>query len=155
MNYHDLEAIEPEYYKSLKQLLEWPLEELGLDLTFSVESNDFGQLRVVDLIPDGQNIPVTDENKSQYIQLIAQNRTTTAIRAQIDHFLEGFHELVPPELISIFDAQELELLISGLPYIDIDDLRANTEYHNYREQVNYLLTHSLTHSLTTFSCRIM
>ena len=145
MNYHDLEAIEPEYYKSLKQLLEWPLEELGLDLTFSVESNDFGQLRVVDLIPDGQNIPVTDENKSQYIQLIAQNRTTTAIRAQIDQFLEGFHELVPPELISIFDAQELELLISGLPYIDIDDLRANTEYHNYREQVNYSLTYSLTH----------
>jgi E3 ubiquitin-protein ligase HUWE1 len=148
VNYHDLEAIEPEYYKSLKQLLEWPLEELGLDLTFSVESNDFGQLRVVDLIPDGQNIPVTDENKSQYIQLIAQNRTTTAIRAQIDQFLEGFHELVPPELISIFDAQELELLISGLPYIDIDDLRANTEYHNYREQVNYSLTYSLTHLLT-------
>jgi E3 ubiquitin-protein ligase HUWE1 len=113
-----------------------------------VESNDFGQLRVVDLIPDGQNIPVTDENKSQYIQLIAQNRTTTAIRAQIDQFLEGFHELVPPELISIFDAQELELLISGLPYIDIDDLRANTEYHNYREQVNYSLTYSLTHLLT-------
>ncbi len=147
VNYHDLEAIEPEYYKSLKQLLEWPLEELGLDLTFSVESNDFGQLRVVDLIPDGQNIPVTDDNKSQYIQLIAQNRTTTAIRAQIDHFLEGFHELVPPELISIFDAQELELLISGLPYIDIDDLRANTEYHNYREQVNI----SLVYLLLTFS----
>ena len=26
---------------------------------------------------------------------------------QIDAFLEGFHDLVPPELISIFDAQEL------------------------------------------------
>jgi E3 ubiquitin-protein ligase HUWE1 len=40
--------------------------------------------------------------------------------------------LVPPELISIFDAQELELLISGLPDIDLDDLRANTEYHGYK-----------------------
>jgi E3 ubiquitin-protein ligase HUWE1 len=46
--------------------------------------------------------------------------------------LEGFHDLVPPELISIFDAQELELLISGLPDIDLDDLRAHTDYHSYR-----------------------
>ena len=51
---------------------------------------------------------------------------------QIDSFLEGFHDLVPPELISIFDAQELELLISGLPDIDLDDLRAHTDYHSYR-----------------------
>jgi E3 ubiquitin-protein ligase HUWE1 len=39
---------------------------------------------------------------------------------------------VPAELISIFDAQELELLISGLPDIDLDDLRAHTEYHGYK-----------------------
>lgn len=51
---------------------------------------------------------------------------------KIDAFLEGFHELVPPELVSIFDAQELELLISGLPDIDLDDLRAHTEYHGYK-----------------------
>ena len=34
-------------------------------------------------------------------------------------------------LISIFNDHELELLISGLPDIDISDLRANTEYHGY------------------------
>jgi E3 ubiquitin-protein ligase HUWE1 len=39
---------------------------------------------------------------------------------------------VPPELISIFDAQELELLISGLPDIDLDDLRAHTDYQGYK-----------------------
>ena len=51
---------------------------------------------------------------------------------QIDSFLQGFHELIPPELISIFDAHELELLISGLPEIDLDDLRAHTEYQGYK-----------------------
>jgi E3 ubiquitin-protein ligase HUWE1 len=35
-------------------------------------------------------------------------------------------------LISIFDAQELELLISGLPDIDLDDLRSTTEYNGYK-----------------------
>lgn len=40
------------------------------------------------------------------------------IKAQIDAFLEGFYELVPKELISIFNFKELELLISGLPDFD-------------------------------------
>ena len=34
-------------------------------------------------------------------------------------------------MIAIFNEQELELLISGLPDIDIDDWKNNTEYHNY------------------------
>jgi len=40
----------------------------------------------------------------------------------------GFHELIPPALISIFNPEELELLISGLPEIDVEDLRENTIY---------------------------
>lgn len=43
----------------------------------------------------------------------------------------GFHEIIPEELIAIFNEQELELLISGLPDIDVDDWKSNTEYHNY------------------------
>lgn len=31
----------------------------------------------------------------------------------------------------MFNDHELELLISGLPEIDVDDLRANTEYTGY------------------------
>jgi len=38
---------------------------------------------------------------------------------------------VPKELISIFNEQELELLISGMPEIEVEDWRNNTEYHNY------------------------
>ncbi|CAM9743465.1 unnamed protein product [Heterosigma akashiwo] len=51
---------------------------------------------------------------------------------KINSFLEGFHELVPADLISIFNPQELELLISGLPDININDLQANTEYQHYK-----------------------
>jgi E3 ubiquitin-protein ligase HUWE1 len=43
----------------------------------------------------------------------------------------GFHDIIPADLISIFTEQELELLISGLPDIDVDDWKAHTEYHNY------------------------
>ena len=35
------------------------------------------------------------------------------------------------DLISIFSDGELELLISGLPEIDAEDLRAHTDYTGY------------------------
>ena len=132
VSYHDLEAIEPDYYKSLQQLLDYNIDDLGVEMTFSAEFNDFGDMKIVDLIDNGKNVPVTEENKHLYVQCVAHHRTTTAISEQIDAFLSGFHDLVPAELISIFDAQELELLISGLPDIDLDDLRAHTDYHGYK-----------------------
>ena len=51
-------------------------------------------------------------------------------RANANGYL-GFHEIIPAELVAIFNEQELELLISGLPEIDVDDWKSNTEYHNY------------------------
>jgi E3 ubiquitin-protein ligase HUWE1 len=38
---------------------------------------------------------------------------------------------VPADLISVFNEQELELLISGLPDIDVDDWKNHTDYTNY------------------------
>lgn len=60
---------------------------------------------------------------------------------RLNAFLEGFYDIIPKRLISIFNEQELELLISGLPNVDIEDLKANTEYHKYNAnslQVNIL-----------------
>lgn len=132
VDYSDIEAIEPEYYKSLKQILEYSLEDLGLELTFSAESQTFGKHQVVDLIPNGRNIPVTDLNKIDYIRLISHHVMTSAIKSQILSFLDGFYELISIEYISLFTPTELELLISGLPEIDIDDLKFHTDYHQYR-----------------------
>lgn len=40
------------------------------------------------------------------------------IKEQIQMFLAGFNELIPTNIISVFDSMELELMISGLPDID-------------------------------------
>ncbi|KAH0628857.1 hypothetical protein JD844_010455 [Phrynosoma platyrhinos] len=93
---------------------------------------EFGVCEVRDLKPNGANILVTEENKKEYVHLVCQMRMTGAIRKQLAAFLEGFYEIIPKRLISIFTEQELELLISGLPTIDIDDLKSNTEYHKYQ-----------------------
>lgn len=129
----DLEAFDPEYFSNLKWMLDHDITNI-IELTFSAESNELGQMKVVDLKPNGRNLPVTNENKHEYIQLMSEHKMTNSVRLQIDHFLKGLHEIVPAELLGLFDDKELELLISGLPDIDIEDLKANTEYHNYTPQ---------------------
>ncbi|KAJ3302361.1 Peptide transporter ptr1, partial [Gonapodya sp. JEL0774] len=64
VDYKDVEAIDPEYYKSLEWILK--NEVAVLDLTFSLEVEEFGKKSIVDLKPNGRNIPVTDENKQEY-----------------------------------------------------------------------------------------
>jgi len=130
--YHDMQAIDPDYYKNLKMILDYNLEDIGLDLTFSTITHWFGRSQTVDLIPNGRNIPVTDKDKEKYVNLVCQHRMTTAIEMQIKAYLDGFYDLIKPKLISIFTPKELELLISGMPEIDIVDLKKNTEYHGYR-----------------------
>jgi len=130
--HHDMQAIDPDYYKNLKMILEYKLADIGLELSFSTEDHSFGRSDTFDLIKGGRNIAVTEDSKSQYVSLVCQHRMTTAIERQIKAYLEGFHELVKPELISIFTAKELELLISGMPEIDMQDLQNNTEYQNYK-----------------------
>lgn len=43
-------------------------------------------------------------------------------------FLEGFSELIPLNLVKIFDENELELLMCGIQHIDVKDWKQNSLY---------------------------
>lgn len=126
----DMESLDPDYYKSLIWMLENDITGVVVE-TFSVEEEAFGEHKTIDLIENGRNIEVTNENKQEYVRLIVEHKLLTSVKVQMEHFLMGFHGIIPADLISIFNEQELELLISGLPDIDVDDWKSNTEYHNY------------------------
>ncbi|GJJ06087.1 hypothetical protein Clacol_000276 [Clathrus columnatus] len=129
VDYKDVEWVDPEYYNSLVWILE--NDPTPLDLTFSTEAVEFGVTHLVELKENGANVPVTQENKREFVQLSAHYRLTKSIKEQIDALLGGFYDIIPKDLISIFNEQELELLISGTPDIDIDEWRAATEYNGY------------------------
>lgn len=131
VKYNDLESEDPSFYQSLVFLLENPVDVIGNDITFSLEVTEFGKYEVRDLKPNGRNLAVTEENKREYVRLVCQMKMTGAIRQQLNAFLTGFYDIIPRQLISIFNEQEMELLISGLPNIDVDDLQQNTEYNKY------------------------
>lgn len=96
------------------------------DATFSVEHDRFGRITHHDLLPNGQDIPVTNENKKDYVHAYVQWRFKVGIEKQFVALQKGFNELIPPHLLKQFDEKELELIISGLGSVDVDDWRVNT-----------------------------
>jgi E3 ubiquitin-protein ligase NEDD4 len=47
--------------------------------------------------------------------------------------MTGFNELIPQELINVFDERELELLIGGIGEVDVDDWARHTDYRSYTQ----------------------
>jgi E3 ubiquitin-protein ligase HUWE1 len=137
VDYRDIEWVDPEYYNSLCWILD--NDPTVLDLTFSVEADEFGVTKTVSLKENGEKIAVTNENKKEFVQLSAQYRLYSSIKEQIDSLLAGFYDIIPKDLISIFNEQEVELLISGTPDVDVDEWRAATEYHGYTSSDTVIL----------------
>ena len=96
----------------------------GLNKGWLLQSNH--SIQVVELIPNGAKIDVTETNKLQYLDALAQYKLSRSIREEIEAFLKGLNDLIPDQLMSIFDENELELLICGTGNYSISDLK---EHH--------------------------
>ncbi|GLE09291.1 hypothetical protein PINS_up020900 [Pythium insidiosum] len=136
VGFHDLEYFDPPAYKNLV----WLMENDGIDaleLDFSVCEKFGGKTEIVDLIPNGRNIPVTDANKSQYLERRFRYMLFESVQDQLYAFLKGLYQVIPPDLFLMFDAEELDFVFCGADEIDVDDWERNTKYTSdlYRHPV--------------------
>lgn len=84
----DMESLDPDYYKSLVWMLENDITDIITE-TFSVEHDKFGVTEIIDFIPNGRNIPVTESNKQEYVRLMVEWKLTGSVKEQLDEFLKG------------------------------------------------------------------
>ena len=87
--------------------MEWlknnPIDENTF--TFSYIYDNFGNKVEKELVPGGKQIVVNEENKLEYIEKYCMSKMRDNFSTQIGKFLEGFHEVVPQECISFFEAK--------------------------------------------------
>ncbi|GAA5802085.1 hypothetical protein HPULCUR_007545 [Helicostylum pulchrum] len=129
----DMESVDADFYRSLMWILNNDITDV-LELTFSTDDDRFGEVVTVDLIPNGENIDVTEDNKKEYVNLVTEWRIHKRVEEQFKAFKEGFNQLIPQDLVNVFDERELELLIGGIAEIDVDDWKKHTDYRGYTEQ---------------------
>lgn len=128
---HNLASLDPVLYKNLVYLKNYKGDVSDLNLDFTISNNDLDEHEVIELKPDGSKIPVTHENKIEYVHLVADYRLNKQIRAQCAAFKRGLAQLIDLDWLRMFDPRELQILVSGAPtVIDIDDWRRHTQYAN-------------------------
>uniref|UniRef100_K3X469 HECT-type E3 ubiquitin transferase n=1 Tax=Globisporangium ultimum (strain ATCC 200006 / CBS 805.95 / DAOM BR144) TaxID=431595 RepID=K3X469_GLOUD len=128
ISFRDLEFFDLELYRNLLWLLENDgAEALGLDFSITETHGDNGAV-VVDLIPDGRHIDVTDENKHEYVERRFRYLLFESVSSQLYVFLKGIYEVIPQELLMLFDPEEFDYLLCGSDEIDVDDWERNTRY---------------------------
>ncbi|KAH9092004.1 hypothetical protein Ae201684P_011543 [Aphanomyces euteiches] len=128
ITFSDLEFVDVELYNNLKWLKQNKgVESLCLDFSVNVAQYDKEPL-TIDLCPNGRHIAVTDENKDEYIYLRFKWIMMTSISPQLASLIKGIYSVIPLEMLSVFDHQELELLMCGIPDVNVDDWKAHTTY---------------------------
>ena len=119
----DVEIIDVALARSYRHILEKPASDLGLFFTATTQVN--GKNVEIELIKDGNKTPVNEENKVEYIRRILDFKFSHECQKQLDAIKEGFYTLISSRDIHMFNAQELEMLVCGVPNIDIKEMMNN------------------------------
>ena len=129
--FSDLEMVDEEFHNRLKSLaaMHQNGEDVGiLGLTFTTTKKVMEIQETIELVKDGANMDVTNDNLPEYLEACLKYRMLDRVKPQLNELLLGFFDVIPEPLLTIFDFQELEVLMCGLPEIDMSDWMEHTEY---------------------------
>ncbi|KAI9228185.1 MAG: ubiquitin-protein ligase E3A-like protein [Piptocephalis tieghemiana] len=125
----DLCELDPDLGNGLAKLLTLSKEELeGLEMTFEVDVEVYGENRTFPLGPNGENRPVTVENRQEYIDRYVQWIFVDSVKQQYGSFQEGFHLLCQGSIQKLFRPEELELIVCGSKKLDFKSLEEACKY---------------------------
>ncbi|SPQ26829.1 83e2b5bb-b7cd-4b81-b9d5-e27a3a1c63a3 [Thermothielavioides terrestris] len=133
-NINDLRELDEELYQGMLRLKNYPgdVRDLSLDFTITDQiSRPSEPVRTVtrNLVPDGENVAVTNENRLHYIIRVAHHRLVVQPYAQTRAFLRGLGTIIDPAWLSMFNQSELQRLVGGdSSEIDVEDMRRHTVY---------------------------
>ncbi|KAG3121108.1 hypothetical protein PI125_g562 [Phytophthora idaei] len=123
----DLYLLDETVYSSMMWILENDNTN-ALGLNFTVEG--------IELIPSGADVTLHDGNKHLYVAKVAQYYLFDSVRAEISSIMEGLRSVISDTVLHVFDFKELDLLLSGLPQIDVDDWRHHTDVRFYEQSTH-------------------
>ncbi|KAK4130956.1 hypothetical protein BT67DRAFT_409698 [Trichocladium antarcticum] len=138
-NINDLRELDEGLYQGMLRLKNYPGDVTDLSLDFTITD----QISLPDepvrtttraLVPNGEDLTVTNENRPLYISYVARHRLMVQPHAQTRAFLRGLGSIIDPSWLSMFNQTELQRLVGGdSSEIDVEDLRRHTVYSGVYE----------------------
>ncbi|KAH8899525.1 HECT-domain-containing protein [Thozetella sp. PMI_491] len=135
MNYtlDDLGEYRPRLAQSLRDLLEYDGDvESAFCLDFTVGLDRYGAQEAIPLCPGGEHRPVTNANRREFVDLYVRYLLDTSVAKQFEPFKRGFFTVCGGNALSLFRAEEIELLVRGSDEpLDIGSLKVAAQYENW------------------------
>ena len=128
----DFAQLDPQVGKSLKAILNYQNDDISevMGLTFIVEYDSWGAKVTEELLPGGKDIPVTQENKQEYVDLFVDFMMNASISKWFNSFKKGFINCWGGEILSLIEPEDLEMLIWGSKVLDYNKLKEVTNYQD-------------------------
>ncbi|UIZ23250.1 hypothetical protein KXD40_003476 [Peronospora effusa] len=127
----DLELAMPDLGRGLRQLLNFQGDvEKVYQRTFEYSYEVFGEVKTVELKPEGSSVSVTKNNREEYVALYVDYVLNKSVSRQYAAFHRGFHQVCNHEVLSMFRWEELQLLICGSSDLDFKALEEATHYED-------------------------
>lgn len=123
----DLAVYRPALARGLQQLLDYDGDvEEAFQQTFTLTTTSYGSPpQTIDLIPHGSKKTVTNSNRQLFVDAYISYILDTSVAKQYDPFKRGFLAVCAGNALTLFRAEEIELLIRGSEEgLDVDSLRA-------------------------------
>lgn len=137
ISFSDLEFLDAELHRHTLWLRDNDgAEAIALDFTAQRQATN-GAVITEELKPGGKDIPVTDANKEEYLTLLLKHKMFGGVREQLEALLQGLYDVLPRTLLAVFDYQELELLLCGVPSIDVADWESHTDIRYLRAEQGF------------------
>jgi len=146
----DLKELDPELVKQFELMLETEenVEEVYCR-TFTLETKMFDQVIVHELKENGSKIPVTNENRQEFVDLYVDWWLNKGISEIFEAFKLGFLKVCEGDVIHWFKPKELELLICGNPVLDFYELEKIAKYEGFtRNSKTIVMFWEIVHSFT-------
>ncbi|KAK3590225.1 hypothetical protein CHS0354_041290 [Potamilus streckersoni] len=131
----DLKQVQPDVAKGLQDLLDYDgnVEE-DFGITFQISTSEFETVKTHDLKPNGANIPVTNENRKEYVDRYVNWILNESIYPHFQAFYHGFHTVCASNALIMLRPEEVEMLVCGCPKLDMAELKKITVYDGYHPQ---------------------
>ncbi|CAG8366946.1 unnamed protein product [Penicillium salamii] len=129
----DLAEYRPVLAKGLRGLLEFEGDVADtFCYDFVAQVDRYGEVVNVPLCPNGENRPVTNSNRREFVDMYVGYLLDTAVARQFEPFKRGFFTVCGGNALSLFRPEEIELLIRGSDEpLDVNSLRAVATYDNW------------------------
>ncbi|XP_053795912.1 probable E3 ubiquitin-protein ligase HERC4 [Vidua chalybeata] len=124
----DLEDLLPTMGRNLRKILNEESDSLDLDFTI-MEGRD--STDVVELKENGANIPVTKDNRKEYVDLYVNYKFNKSVQKPFEDFMQGFLRGCPARNWKMFFPEELQILLQGHTTFDWHLLEKNVIYRQY------------------------